>query len=57
MRLSEEKIKELYNEYKTTNKSLTKIAEENNTSRQNLVAKFKKYCNYTQATLKPKKNK
>ena len=56
MLLSIDKIKELYNEYLTTDKSLTTIAKENNINRVYLTDLFKKHCGYKNAIKKPKKH-
>lgn len=56
MALSAKKIKKLYNEYLTTNKSITTIAKENKIDRRTLTRMFSKHCEYKGAIKKPKKN-
>lgn len=56
MLLSIDKIKELYNEYLTTDKSLFTIAKENNINRVYMTDLFKKYCGYDSAIKKPRKH-
>lgn len=56
MLLSIDKIKELYNEYLTTDKSLSTIAKENNINRVYMTDLFKKYCGYDSAIKKPRKH-
>ena len=57
MVLSKQETKKIYEEYLSTNKSLTNLAKEYNTSRQYLVKKFKQYCGYVSAIKKPTKHK